>query len=53
MAYSMVLHTVVELWGDMPPPNLMVFFGVYATYLLTPLVVMWRMWDAKPFGYTA
>jgi Mn2+/Fe2+ NRAMP family transporter len=50
MLYSMVVHIVVELWGDLPPPNLLVFAGVYAIYVIAPVLLLWRMRDARPFG---
>ena len=43
MIYSMIVHVAVELWGELPPPNLMVFVGVYAPYVVVPLLVAWRV----------
>lgn len=43
MLYSMVVHTVVEIWGDLPPPNMLVFVGTYAAYVIAPAVLLRRM----------
>lgn len=50
MLYSMVVHTAVELWGDLPPPNLLVFVGVYAIYGIAPALLLWRMREPDPFA---
>jgi hypothetical protein len=52
MVYSMVVHIVVELWGELPPPNLVVFWLVYAIYLVVPILLLWRLRAQDPFdGY--
>jgi hypothetical protein len=43
MLYSMVVHVAVELWGELPPPNVAVFLGVYTPYVVVPLLVAWRV----------
>jgi hypothetical protein len=43
MMYSMIVHVAVELWGELPPPNLAVFVGVYAGYVVVPLLIAWRV----------
>jgi hypothetical protein len=43
MLYSMVVHVAVEIWGELPPPNVAVFVAVYTPYLVVPLLVAWRM----------
>ena len=48
MLYSMVVHVAVELWGELPPPNLPVFFGVYAAYVIAPIVLLRRMATGWP-----
>jgi hypothetical protein len=40
MLYSMVLHVAVELWGEHRPPDLLVFTGVYALYVLAPVLTL-------------
>lgn len=40
MLYSMVVHVAVELWGDHPPPDLLVFTGVYAFYAVVPVLLL-------------
>lgn len=50
MLYSMVVHVVVELACATPPPNLPVFFGVYAAYVAAPILLLWRVAPARPFG---
>ncbi|MFO0635189.1 MAG: emopamil-binding family protein [Nannocystaceae bacterium] len=41
MEYSMLVHIAVELWGELPPPDLLVFALVYAPYCILP-VALWR-----------
>lgn len=43
MLYSMVVHVAVELWGAHPPPDLLVFTGVYAFYAIAPAVLLWHL----------
>jgi hypothetical protein len=50
MLYSMVVHVVVELVCETPPPNLPVFFAVYAGYIAAPILLLWRVAPADPFG---
>ena len=50
MLYSMLVHVVVELACDTPPPNLPVFFAVYAAYIAAPIAALWRVAPADPFG---
>jgi hypothetical protein len=50
MLYSMVVHLAVELFGDLPPPDLLVFTAVYAIYLVTPVLLLWRFRPRAPFG---
>jgi hypothetical protein len=40
MLYSMSVHVAVELWGDHPPPNLLVFTAIYAMYALFPALLL-------------
>jgi hypothetical protein len=40
MLYSMVIHVVVELWGEHRPPDLLVFTGVYAFYVVAPILLL-------------
>ena len=40
MLYSMVVHVAVELWGDHPPPDLLVFVAVYAFYVVAPVLLL-------------
>lgn len=53
MSYSMIVHVLVELLGPMPPPNLAVFFSMYAPYIIAPLVLMFRMRSPTPFPTTS
>ena len=50
MLYSMLVHTAVELLGDLRPPNLIVFALVYAIYFVAPVLLVIRMRDRLPFG---
>jgi hypothetical protein len=43
MLYSMVVHIAVEVWGDMPPPNLVVFTLMYAPYCALPILLVRRV----------
>ncbi|MCH9686283.1 MAG: DUF2781 domain-containing protein [Deltaproteobacteria bacterium] len=43
MLYSMVVHTIVELWGPMPPPNPVIAVSAYAAYIVVPIALLWRM----------
>lgn len=52
MLYSMIVHVAVELWGEMPPPNMLVFVGVYTPYVLVPLLLAWRVRRPDPFAAT-
>jgi hypothetical protein len=40
LLYSMAVHVAVELWGDHPPPDLLVFTGVYGMYALAPALLL-------------
>lgn len=42
MLYSMVVHVTVELRHEVPPPDLLIAFGVYVPYVVLPLVLPWR-----------
>ena len=44
MLYSMVVHTVVEFWGEMPPPHPVIAVAAYAAYVVVPLVLLRRHW---------
>lgn len=50
MLYSMVVHLAVELWGELPPPNIPVFVGVYAIYVIAPVLLLWRMRGQRVFA---
>jgi len=50
MLYTMVVHVVVELWCDTPPPNIVVFLGTYLGYALVPVVLLRRMLGGWPGG---
>ena len=50
MLYSMVVHVAVEVWGELPPPNMLVFVGVYTPYLVVPLLLAWRVRRRDPFA---
>lgn len=43
MLYSMVVHTIVELWGPLPPPNPVIAVAAYTAYIVLPLVLLPRM----------
>ncbi|MCA9649144.1 MAG: DUF2781 domain-containing protein [Myxococcales bacterium] len=43
MLYSMVVHTIVELWGELPPPNPVIAVTAYLAYIVVPIVLLWRM----------
>lgn len=44
MLYSMVVHTIVEFWGPMPPPHPGIALAAYTAYLVVPLVLLRRLW---------
>jgi len=44
MLYSMVVHTIVEFWGSMPPPHPGIALAAYAAYIVVPLVLLRRYW---------
>lgn len=44
MLYSMIVHTIVELWGPMPPPHPGIALAAYSAYLVVPLVLLRRCW---------
>lgn len=48
MLYSMVVHVVVELCCDTPPPNLAVFVGTCAAYVVAPALLLRRMLKGWP-----
>jgi hypothetical protein len=50
MLYSMAVHVAVELWGERPPPYPLVFIATYAIYIIAPVLLLWRMRPARPFG---
>lgn len=52
MLYSMFVHVAVEIWCETPPPNLWIFFGVYAAYVAAPILLLWRVAPSRPFGGT-
>ncbi len=43
MLYSMVVHTIIELWGDVPPPNPVIAVAAYLAYIIVPVALLWRM----------
>lgn len=43
MTYSMVVHVAVELWGELPPTDLLVFALVYAPYCALPVALVARV----------
>jgi hypothetical protein len=43
LLYSMVVHLAVELLGDLNPPDLVVFAGVYAPYVIAPALLLRRL----------
>jgi hypothetical protein len=43
LLYSMVVHLLVELFGELNPPDLVVFVGVYAPYVIAPALVLARL----------
>ena len=45
MLYSMVVHTIVELWGDLPPPNPVIAVAAYVVYIVVPIVLLHRFRD--------
>lgn len=53
MLYSVVVHVIVELAGDLRPPSLAVFTGVYASYAVVPALLVARLWHPDPFKPTA
>lgn len=40
--YSMIVHVAVEVWGDLPPPSLLIFGLVYAPYCVLPVALVMR-----------
>jgi len=44
MLYSMVVHTIVELWGALPPPHPGIALAAYVVYLVVPCVLLRRYW---------
>jgi hypothetical protein len=42
MLYSMVVHVWVELFGELPPPDKLVFALIYAPYCALPVALWWR-----------
>jgi EXPERA (EXPanded EBP superfamily) len=49
LLYSVVVHMAIELLGDLPPPNLVVFWGLYLPYAVIPIVLLWRLRRPDPF----
>jgi hypothetical protein len=43
LLYSMIVHVAVELLGELNPPDLVVFVGVYAPYVIAPAVMLTRV----------
>jgi EXPERA (EXPanded EBP superfamily) len=43
MSYSMLVHVAVELHGELPPPDLLVFVLVYAPYCALPIALLARV----------
>ncbi|MEX1362485.1 MAG: emopamil-binding family protein, partial [Nannocystaceae bacterium] len=43
MLYSMVVHTIVELWGDVPPPHPVIAVAAYSAYIAVPIALLWRL----------
>ncbi len=48
MLYSMIVHLVVELAGELPPTDLLVFALVYAPYCAFPVALVARVGVARP-----
>ena len=46
MLYSMVVHTIAELWGPLPPPNPVIAVAAYTPYIVVPFVLLWRFRDS-------
>jgi hypothetical protein len=44
MTYSMIVHVIVEVCGEVPPPNLPVFVAIYTPYAVVPLWIVRRVW---------
>lgn len=42
MIYSMVVHMVVELRHDVPPPSVALLVLIYLPYVVLPLALPWR-----------
>lgn len=42
MLYSMVVHVAVEVWGDVPPLDMLVFSLVYLPYCVLPVALVLR-----------
>lgn len=35
--------------GGAPPPNVPLFYAVYAPWILMPALLLWRVWGGTPF----
>lgn len=42
MVYSMVVHVIVELRHDVPPPSVLAMLLIYVPYVALPLALPWR-----------
>lgn len=43
MLYSMVVHTIAELWGSLPTPHPGVALSAYVAYFVVPIMLLWRL----------
>ncbi len=50
MLYSMVVHTIVEFFGDIPPPHPGIALVAYGAYVAIPVALAWRLRHRKPFA---
>ena len=42
--------TVEAIWGELPSPNLGIFWCGYGYYQLFPLLLLYRFWADRPFA---
>jgi hypothetical protein len=51
MAANVLIILMEERYGAFPPPNFLAVVGFNLTWLLTPLLMVIRMWRDNPFGH--
>jgi uncharacterized membrane protein (UPF0136 family) len=50
MLANVLIILMEERYGATPPPNFLLVVGANLTWLLTPLLMILRMWRDNPFG---